>query len=141
MGALPPVPRQGPAGPCTHAPGSVRGQSGASPLQVCALRPVTDFNCEQGVKGGKWFSLIDKVYAPGNLASAFAKVKANKGAAGVDHQSVQDFERHLEANLARLSQALREGAYRPQALRRVWIPKPRRHHLPPFYEGRSQAVV
>ena len=87
-----------------------------TPRMVAAL--------EHGVKGGKWFSLIDKVWAPGNLQSAFAKVKANKGAAGVDHQSVQDFERHLEDNLAHLSQALREGTYRPQALRRVWIPKP-----------------
>ncbi|CAN5637977.1 hypothetical protein BH20ACI3_BH20ACI3_34050 [soil metagenome] len=39
---------------------------------------------EQGVKGGKWFSLIDKVYRPANLQRAFARVKANKGAAGVD---------------------------------------------------------
>ena len=36
---------------------------------------------EKGVKGGKWFSLIDKVYAPANLRAAFAKVKANGGAA------------------------------------------------------------
>ncbi len=34
---------------------------------------------EQGVKGGKWFSLIDKVYRPANLQRAFARVKANKG--------------------------------------------------------------
>jgi RNA-directed DNA polymerase len=79
---------------------------------------------EQGVKGGKWFSLIDKVHAQGNLRNAFAKVKANKGAAGVDHQSIGDFEHDLEDNLARLAQELREGTYHPQALRRVWIPKP-----------------
>jgi RNA-directed DNA polymerase len=79
---------------------------------------------EQGVRGGKWYSLIDKVYAQGNLRNAFAKVKANKGAAGVDHQSIEAFERHVEENLARLAQELREGSYRPQALRRVWIPKP-----------------
>jgi RNA-directed DNA polymerase len=95
-----------------------------TPRMVAAL--------EQGVKGGRWFSLIDKVWAPGNLQRAFAKVKANRGAAGVDHQSVQDFERHSEANLARLSQALREGTYRPQALRRVWIPKPGRRERRPL---------
>ncbi len=35
---------------------------------------------EKGIKGGKWFSLIDKVYAATNLSAAFAKVKANDGA-------------------------------------------------------------
>ncbi len=79
---------------------------------------------EQGVKGGKWFSLIDKVYRLTNLLSAFARVKANKGAAGVDHQSIEMFEQHLEANLERLAPELRNGSYRPQALWRKWIPKP-----------------
>jgi len=79
---------------------------------------------EAGVKGGKWYSLIDKVYAPANLYAAFAKVKANKGAAGVDHQTVETFERDLERNVERLHEGLREGTYEPQAIRRVWIPKP-----------------
>jgi len=43
---------------------------------------------ENGVQGGVWFSLMDKVERPANLRSAFAKVKANRGAAGVDHQTV-----------------------------------------------------
>ena len=79
---------------------------------------------EQGVLGGKWFSLMDKVYALRNLRRAFERVKANGGAAGVDHVTVAEFERHLEANLAKLSQTLQDGSYRPQAIRRVWIPKP-----------------
>jgi RNA-directed DNA polymerase len=79
---------------------------------------------EQGVKGGKWFSLIDKVYALANLRQAFAGVQANRGAAGVDHVTMEEFERHLEANLEKLSRALRDGSYCPQAVRRVWIPKP-----------------
>lgn len=79
---------------------------------------------EQGVKGGKWFSLIDKVYRPGNLRSAFARVKANRGVAGVDHQTIEMFEQHLEANLEQLGTALQGGSYRPQALRRKWITKP-----------------
>ena len=41
-----------------------------------------------GVKGGKWFSLMDKVFAPKTLAVAWTKVRANKGAAGVDGQSI-----------------------------------------------------
>lgn len=79
---------------------------------------------EKGVKGGKWFSLIDKVYAMPNLRAAFAKVGANAGAAGVDRQTIEMFEGHLEANLQRLSEELRNGSYRPQAVRRQWIPKP-----------------
>jgi RNA-directed DNA polymerase len=78
---------------------------------------------EEGVKGGKWFSLIDKVYRPANLENAFARVKANRGAAGVDHQSIEMFEQHLEANLEYLAKALQEGSYRPQALLRKWIAK------------------
>lgn len=79
---------------------------------------------EAGVKGGKWFSLMDKVYALANLRAAFAEVKANGGAAGVDNQTVEMFERHREENLGKLSQSLEDGSYRPQAVRRVWIPKP-----------------
>lgn len=79
---------------------------------------------EAGVKGGKWFSLVDKVIAPRTLAAAWAKVQANDGAAGVDHQTVARFERHLEANLDGLARAVREGTYQPHPVRRVWIDKP-----------------
>jgi RNA-directed DNA polymerase len=79
---------------------------------------------EQGVKGGKWFRPIDKVYALPNLRQAFERVKANRGAAGVDHVTVKEFERHLEANLEKLARSRREGSYRPQAIRRKWIFKP-----------------
>jgi len=79
---------------------------------------------EDGVKGNKWFSLIDKVYAPGNLAAAVTRVAANNGAAGVDHQTVEMYERQLSANQEKLAQQLQDGSYRPQAVRRVWINKP-----------------
>ncbi len=79
---------------------------------------------ERGVKGGVWFSLIDKVYSMGNLRAAFAKVKANHGAAGCDHQTVAMYEVHLDTNLEDLSDQLRKGTYRPQRIRRVHIPKP-----------------
>jgi RNA-directed DNA polymerase len=67
---------------------------------------------------------MDKVYVRATLESAWRKVKANHGAAGVDHQSVEAFERHLDANLKALEDSLRDGSYRPQAIRRVMIPKP-----------------
>jgi RNA-directed DNA polymerase len=79
---------------------------------------------EEGVKGGIWFSLIDKVYKPGNLRAAFAQVKANQGAAGVDHQTIEMYEANLETNLGKVAQQLTDGSYRPQAVRRQWIAKP-----------------
>jgi RNA-directed DNA polymerase len=76
-----------------------------------------------GVKGGKWYSLIDKVYAHDTLALAWTKVQANKGAAGVDGQSVDRFAAKAEVYLAELATALREDSYCPQAVKRVEIPK------------------
>lgn len=83
---------------------------------------------EQGVKGGIWFSLIDKVYSQKNLRAAFTKVKRNKGSSGVDHTTIRMFEKDLERNLERLRYQLKEGTYRPQAIRRRYIPKPGKRH-------------
>jgi len=76
-----------------------------------------------GVKGGRWFSLIDKVWAPATLALAWTKVRANKGAAGVDGQSLERFAANSEKYLSELSIALKDGSYRPQPVRRVEIAK------------------
>jgi RNA-directed DNA polymerase len=78
---------------------------------------------ENGVKGGRWYSLIDKVCTLETLETAWEKVQANEGAAGVDRQSIERFEAHAEAYLTELSTALREGSYRPQPIKRVEIPK------------------
>ena len=102
--------------------GEIRARWGWVEPSVWTERMLTAL--EEGVRGGKWYSLMDKVYALPNLQAAFAKVKANGGAAGVDHLTIEMYERRLEENLQRLSQVLREGRYRPQAVRRVWIPKP-----------------
>jgi RNA-directed DNA polymerase len=79
---------------------------------------------EQGVKGGRWFSLIDKIYPESTLKAAFHQVAANKGAAGVDHVTVKMFGDRLDENLKTLSEGLRSGRYRPQQIRRHYIPKP-----------------
>jgi len=76
-----------------------------------------------GVKGGRWYSLMDKVFAPDTLDAAWERVSANKGAAGVDGQSIKRFEGRAELYLTELSTALRNGSYRPQPIRRVEIPK------------------
>ena len=78
---------------------------------------------EDGVKGGVWFSLIDKVYRPANLLSAWSKSAANDGAAGVDGITIGRYRRDAEANLARLAEKLRDGTYCPKAIRRTYIPK------------------
>jgi RNA-directed DNA polymerase len=79
---------------------------------------------DEGVKGGRWFSLMDKVHPQRTLLAAYSRVAANDGAAGVDHVSVTMFGGRLEENLKDLSDALRTGTYRPQAIRRHYIPKP-----------------
>ena len=76
-----------------------------------------------GVKGGVWYSLMDKVYAPATLTAAWEKVRANDGAAGVDRQSMERFAANSEVYLAELSRELRTGEYRPAAIRRVMISK------------------
>ena len=76
-----------------------------------------------GVKGGKWFSLIDKVIRPATLEAAWQRVARNKGAAGVDGQSVERFAYQSERYLLELHTELKEGAYRPSPVKRVEIPK------------------
>ena len=76
-----------------------------------------------GVRGGKWFSLIDKVYRRETLRAAWKKVAKNAGAAGVDGQSVKQFGFRAEIYLAELEQALKSGEYRPEPIKRVEIPK------------------
>ena len=79
---------------------------------------------EQGVKGGVWFTLIDKVYAPGNLLAAFERVARNKGAAGVDHVTVEEFGRRRDERLGGIHDQLRTGSFQPQPILRRLIDKP-----------------
>jgi len=76
-----------------------------------------------GVKGGKWFSLIDKLARPATLQAAWQRVARNKGSAGVDGQSIARFALGAERYLQELGQALKDGSYRPQPVKRVEIPK------------------
>jgi RNA-directed DNA polymerase len=78
----------------------------------------------KGVRGGVWFSLIDKVFRRSTLHKAWITVKKNGGGAGVDHQSIKDFERDLTGEVERLAEELRTGTYRPRPTRRCYIDKP-----------------
>lgn len=79
---------------------------------------------ERGVRGGKWHSLYDKVYGLSNLRAAWKRVEANRGGGGVDSMSVADFAQGAEARLQKLSEALRSGTYKPEPVKRTYIPKP-----------------
>ena len=78
---------------------------------------------DNGVTGGKWYSLMDKVYNRRVLEASWQRVRRNRGAAGVDRVSVERFAGQAEVYLEELSEALRAGTYRPQPVRRVEIPK------------------
>jgi RNA-directed DNA polymerase len=78
---------------------------------------------DNGVKGSKWFSLIDKVTRTDTLQGAWQKVARNRGAAGVDGQSAEKFAARAETHLQELEQALKQGNYRPQPVKRVDIAK------------------
>src|SRR5205807_7202788 len=64
---------------------------------------------ENGVQGSKWYSLMDKVGCRKTLERAWIQVQANKGVAGVDHVRIEEFEQHLDENLDKLVEGLREG--------------------------------
>ena len=71
----------------------------------------------------KVHSLVDKVYKRKNLELAWEKVRANKGAGGVDGESIEDFEKVLDEQLDRLHRELKEDTYSPQPVRQHQIPK------------------
>ncbi len=75
-------------------------------------------------KRGKFHSLMGQVLDPRRLRAAYEAVRSNHGEPGVDGVTVEAFGEHLEANLAALAVELRAKTYRPQPVRRVWIPKP-----------------
>jgi len=78
---------------------------------------------ERGIKGGKWYSLMDKVWSQSNLERALGQVCRNKGSAGVDGQSTEALRRKSQAILARIEEQLRHGEYEPQPVKRQWIEK------------------
>ena len=72
----------------------------------------------------RFYALYDKIYREDILAHAYAQCRSNKGAPGVDGQDFADIEAYgVERWLGELALALREEAYRPDPIRRVYIPK------------------
>src|SRR5215813_7193358 len=73
----------------------------------------------------RFYALYDKVYRKDVLSHAYERCQANGGAAGVDNQTFEDIEQYgTERWLDELTQELKSRTYQPQAVRRVYIPKP-----------------
>ncbi len=72
----------------------------------------------------KWYSLYDKVYSMANLEKSFTQVKHKGGAPGIDGQSIKAFGENKSEELYQLQNELAEKRYKPQAVKRVYIPKP-----------------
>lgn len=100
----------------------------ADPLWFADRRVWTDRMLDAlrhgGPEGGKWYWLHDKVFAARTLRAAYAQVARNDGAPGVDGVTVERFGARLEEEIARLLADWKADRYRPQAVKRVWIPKP-----------------
>lgn len=78
---------------------------------------------ERGIKGNKWYSLIDKVWTMENLQSAVAKVARNKSRMKPDGRRCRRYAEQAHRRLPVLQDKLRKGEYQPQPVQRVWIPK------------------
>lgn len=79
---------------------------------------------ERGVEGGRWFSLVDKVYSDRTLSLAWEKVRSNAGACGVDGVTVARFGKDSQTRLLAVKERIKDGSYRPMSVKRVRIPKP-----------------
>ena len=75
-------------------------------------------------------NLLEQILDKSNIQSAWERVKANKGAAGIDGMSIKAFPDFAKAHLLRIMEQIREGCYAPAPVRRVWIPEPNGEQRP-----------
>ena len=95
-----------------------------TPLSVQKLRTALHDKAKGSPKF-RFYALYDKVYREDVMAFAYECCKANRGAAGVDGQTFEDIEEYgVKKWLDELAQELKSRTYRPQPVRRVYIPKP-----------------
>ena len=84
----------------------------------------TLYTCAKRSRTRRFHALYDRVGRSDVLLEAWERVRGNKGAAGVDGESIADIEqRGVEGFLQDLQKDLREGRYRPRPVRRRYIPK------------------
>jgi len=87
---------------------------------------------ERGIKGGKWFSLIDKVWKTENLQSAAVKVAKGKSRKKPDGRKCHEYLERCPKRLPELQELLKTNQYQPQPVQRVWIEKPGSTELRPL---------
>ena len=95
-----------------------------TPISVQKLRTALHAKAKEE-PGYRFYLLYDKVYRRDVLDHAYRSCKANQGAAGVDGVRFTDIEAYGEERwLGELAERLKKKDYRPEAVKRVWIPKP-----------------
>jgi RNA-directed DNA polymerase len=95
----------------------------STPLRVQKLQMALHAKAKAEA-GYRFYALYDKLYREDILSHAYAQCRSNKGAPGVDGQDFADIEAYgVQRWLAELALALREESYRPEPIRRVFIPK------------------
>jgi group II intron reverse transcriptase/maturase len=94
-------------------------------LKVCSLQDKLSRAAKQSLDR-RFGAVYDKLYREEVLWTAWQQVRVNRGAPGVDRQSIAHIEEvvGVEAFLAEIGEELRQKRYRPQAVRRCWIDKP-----------------
>jgi hypothetical protein len=92
---------------------------------ITVQRPQTALHAKAKAEPGfRFYALYDKIHREDILRHAYALCRANKGAPGVDRQDFAEVEAYgVERWLGELAQALREETYRPEPIRRGYIPK------------------
>jgi RNA-directed DNA polymerase len=78
---------------------------------------------ERGIKGGKWYSLMDKVWKMANLQRAVEKVVRGKSEKKADGRKCRRYAEHSARRLPSLQLALQKEQYQPKPAQRIWIPK------------------
>lgn len=78
---------------------------------------------EKGVKGNKWFSLIDKIASDRTLKVSWEKVRANAGVCGVDGITIERFGKDSQSRLLAVKEHLRNRSYQSKAVKRKYIEK------------------
>jgi len=102
------------------------GSDHAEDIRAETARRRGEDECRGGGKHGdpQEPTMMERILAPENLAEAWKRVKANKGAPGIDGMTIEAFPAFCRKHWSRIRQAIEEGSYRPAPVRRVFIPKP-----------------